>query len=152
MIGKLLSNRTILNIISVGSITFLVKGLAFYKEMTIGSTFGLSVLLDTFLIATLIPGFINSVFSSSFQNVFVPNYINHINCKSNSGDFQTTSFFLSIVLAIFLSIIAYIFSDVLLEYIFPNKSIEYYFLIRKQFYVLLPCIVILERLFLFISQ
>ena len=110
--------------------------------MRIGSTFGLSIILDTFLISFLIPGFINNVFSSSFQNVFVPNYIHELKIKKNTGNFQAACFLLSLVLGILLTIIALLFTDLFLEIMFPNKSIDYYELIRRQFFILLPCIVI----------
>ncbi len=142
LLKKYIPNRDISNLILVGSVILFVKLVAFYKEICIGNTLGLSLILDTFFIAVLIPGFINNVFASSFQNVFIPNYINLIHSKSNVSSFQSTCFILSVILALFLSIIAYFFTDLFLQNIFPNKLMSYYFLIREQFYILLPCILI----------
>ena len=70
------SKSTVLkNILLVGVITLIVKVFGFYKEILVASTFGLSVLLDTFLIAILIPSFIQNVFISALKNIFIP----HIN-------------------------------------------------------------------------
>jgi len=136
----LLKNPTVVNMITVGLITLLVKGLGFFKEMTVGRTYGLSELLDTFLIAVLIPGFMNNVFMSSFQNVFVPNYITEQKAGNRLGAFQSASLLLTIGMGLLLSIGAYLFTDVFLEYIFDGHTAAFYLLVRQQFYWMLPCI------------
>jgi len=64
---SLRKNPIVINIVSVAAITFIVKGFGFYKEIVVASNFGLSELLDTFLIAALVPGFIYQVFLRCFQ-------------------------------------------------------------------------------------
>lgn len=140
MLKKIIANKTILNILLVAVITLVVKLVAFYKEMRIGSSLGLSMILDTFLIAALVPGFINNVFASSFQNVFIPNYINELKDSTRIRGFRTASILLSLGLACLLSLLAFIFSDLLLENIYPGKSSPYYELIRIQSLILIPCI------------
>jgi putative peptidoglycan lipid II flippase len=124
----------------VGSITLLVKGFGFFKEMTIGRTYGLSELLDTFLIAVLIPGFMNNVFMSSFQNVFVPNYVAEQKLGKQLGSFQSATILLTFILALLLSVIAYLLTDKFLEFLFSGHTANYYYLVRIQFYCMIPCI------------
>lgn len=136
----LLKNPTLINVMIVGFMTLVVKGMGFFKEMEVGRSFGLSELIDTFLIASLIPGFINNVFMSSFQNVFIPNYIAEKKISSTIGSFQTACVIITFCLGIVLSIGAYIFTVFFLEDIFGGHSFEYYDLVRTQFYIMLPCI------------
>jgi len=124
----------------VGVLTLVVKGMGFFKEMEVGRAFGLSELIDTFLIASLIPGFINNVFMTSFQNVFIPNYIAEKKLSNNIGSFQGACVIITICLGIVLSIVAYALTVFFLEDIFVGHSNEYYDLVRSQFHIILPCI------------
>lgn len=135
-----LRKSILINVITVGFLTVIVKGMGFFKEMEVGSTFGLSEILDTFLIALLIPGFINTVFMSSFQNVFIPNYIAEIRTSSSTASFMSACVVLTLAMGIVLMFVSYLFTDVFLEAVFKNHSLQYYQLIRTQFYILLPCI------------
>ncbi|PVX47014.1 putative peptidoglycan lipid II flippase [Flavobacterium sp. 103] len=135
-----IKNPILINVFTVGFMTLIVKGMGFYKEMEVGSHFGLSEILDTFLIATLIPGFINTVFMSSFQNVFVPNYIAEMRTSSTGASFLSACVILTFGLGIVLMLVSYLFTDLFLESVFKNHSLQYYHLIRSQFYVVLPCI------------
>lgn len=137
---NLLKNPTLINVMIVGIMTLVVKGMGFFKEMEVGRAFGLSELIDTFLIASLIPGFINNVFMSSFQNVFIPNYIAEKKFSSNIGSFQSACVIITFCLGIVLSIGAYALTVFFLEDIFGGHSYEYYDLVRSQFYIMLPCI------------
>lgn len=137
---KLLKNPTLINVMIVGFMTLVVKGMGFFKEMEVGRSYGLSELLDTFLIASLIPGFINNVFMSSFQNVFIPNYIAEKKVSSTIGSFQSACVIITFCLAIILSIGAYILTVFFLEDIFGGHSLDYYNLVRSQFYIMIPCI------------
>ena len=145
MISKLkkaLSNPTVINILTVGVITFSIKGLSFFKDIMVAESFGLSELLDTFFIAILIPGFIMNVFISAFTNVFIPNYIAEQKKGENVEGFQSVCFIITICLASLLLIIAFLFTDTYLEFIYPNHKPSYYGLIKSQFYFLAPCIII----------
>ncbi|WP_417198702.1 murein biosynthesis integral membrane protein MurJ [Bizionia sp.] len=139
---KVKNNPTAINIIIVGAITVLVKFFGFYKEVIIAGEFGLSELLDTFLIALLLPGFINEVFLSAFNSVFIPNYIVEEKNNKNIGAFQSTSFLVTILTSLVFMGIAYLFTDVLLELFFAGHTSSYYELIILQFHYLLPCILI----------
>lgn len=139
-ISLFIKKPILINILTVGLMTLIVKGMGFFKEMEIGSTYGLSEILDTFLIATLIPGFINTVFMSSFQNVFVPNYIAEMKSTSTSSAFLSACVILTFGLGIILMILSYLFTDLFLESVFKNHSLQYYQFIRTQFYIVLPCI------------
>jgi putative peptidoglycan lipid II flippase len=136
----LFQSTFIINIAIVGVITVFVKGIGFFKEMEVGSHFGLSEILDTFLIATLIPGFINTVFMSSFQNVFIPNYISEMRTTKTTASFLSACVIITFCLGIVFMFFSYLFTDIFLESIFKNHSQAYYQLIRTQFYILMPCI------------
>ena len=142
LINRLKQSPTIINIITVGIITVIVKGFGFYKEIVIASNFGLSELLDTFFIALLIPGFVNEVFLNAFKSVFIPNYIAEQKATKNIGSFQSTSFLITIMTAILFMIVAYLFTDVYLDVFFGGHTEGYYQFIKIQFYYLLPCIMI----------
>lgn len=137
---NLLKNPILINVMIVGVMTLVVKGMGFFKEMEVGRYFGLSELLDTFFIAALIPGFINNVFMSSFQNVFIPNYIAEKKISSSIGSFQSACVIITLGLGIVLSIVAYFFATFFLEDIFGGHTLKYYDLIRGQLYIMLPCI------------
>ncbi len=130
------------NILLVGSLTALIKIVAFYKETLVASVFGLSELLDTFFIAMLIPGFINNVFINAFGTVFIPNYVKATKSNHNLREFQTTGFIITIGISIFFTIIAIIITDIFLETFFSGHSESYYSLVKLQFYYIVPCIFI----------
>ena len=68
-------NSLFKNILIVAFVTLIVKIIAFYKETLIAGHFGLSEVLDTFLVAMIFPSFIQSVFINSLKHLFIPNYI-----------------------------------------------------------------------------
>lgn len=130
----------IINIITVGAITLVIKGFGFYKEIVVAGSFGLSELLDTFFIASLIPGFISEVFLNSFNTVFVPNYIVEQKTSKRPGAFQSTSIILTVSASLFFIFVSYLFTDIYLETFFHGHTESYYSLVKLQFYYLLPCI------------
>lgn len=130
----------VMNIVAVATVTLIVKGFGFYKEVVIASNFGLSELLDTFLIASLVPGFIYQVFLNAFKSVFIPNYILEQKTERSIGSFQATSFIVTISTTFFFMTLAYLFTNTFLELFFPNHTEAYYNLIKIQFFYLLPCI------------
>ncbi|GAB4508883.1 MAG: murein biosynthesis integral membrane protein MurJ [Allomuricauda sp.] len=135
----LLKNKLVGNILIVGSLTLLIKGLGFYKETLVASNFGLSLILDTFFVAFLIPGFIQNVFLESFNTVFIPNYISELKSENNNiGSFQAMGFVTSILAATLFSLIAILGTDIYLETFFPGKEDFYYDLVKSQFYIILP--------------
>ncbi|WP_313786483.1 murein biosynthesis integral membrane protein MurJ [[Muricauda] lutisoli] len=138
-IQGLLKNKVIGNILIVGSVTLFIKGLGFYKETLVASNFGLSMILDTFFIAFLIPGFIQNVFLQSFNTVFIPNYISETKSENNNiGSFQAMGFVTSILAATLFSLVAILGTDIYLEAFFPGKEDFYYDLVKSQFYIILP--------------
>src|SRR5690606_1975016 len=116
------------------------KFIGFYKETLVASNFGLSILLDTFFIAMLVPGFIQTVFLGAFKNVFIPNYIAESRTGNNLASFQGTGFFATALISTFFVILAFLFTDTYLEFFFAGHDAEYYNLVKKQFYILLPCV------------
>jgi len=133
--------KVVRNLALVAVTTLLVKGIGFFKELVIASNLGLSELLDTYLIALLIPGFISTVFLGSYKSVFIPNYIFARNNGENSAQFLGSSLLVTLVIGLFFMLIAYLFGDLYLEFFFQGHSPEYYELIKKQLYLLLPCII-----------
>lgn len=140
--GAFLQKKLIRNILLVGFLTVLVKVIGFYKETLTASTFGLSELLDTFYIAFLIPGFIQSVFIGSIKNVFIPNYIAGVS-KDNEkerGSFQSVTFGMVLTVTAVLILITLVFDSFFLEMIFSGHTPEFYNLVHSQLYILIPCL------------
>lgn len=135
-----LNNPLVKSMLVVGLISVLIKATGFYKETVVAASFGLSELLDTFLIAVLIPAFVQNVFINSLSNLFVPNYITELKTTNHKKAFQSVSFLIVTALAVALTIVCYIFSEYFLTIVFPNHTDNYYHLIRVQFYLILPCL------------
>lgn len=136
-----LHNPLIKSMVIVGLVTFFIKALAFYKETIIAATFGLSEVLDTFIIAVLIPTFIQSVFLNSLKHLFIPNYITEIKNGGNRSSFQSVIFLMTIVVSLASICLAYLFIDLFLEVIFPNHTESYYQLVKDQLYIILPSLI-----------
>lgn len=126
----------------VGGISILVKLVGFYKETVVAAAFGISELLDTYLIAVLIPTFVQNVFVSSLNQLFIPNYIIELKTSQKGSSFQTISFMIVTGLVLLLTFGCLLFTEYALETVFPSHDPSYYHLIRKQFYWALPCLLI----------
>ena len=134
------NNATIYNIVLVSSIALLVRGAGFIKEIVVANYFGLTELVDTFLIAILIPSFFSGVFLGAFKNIFVPNYINALKSPINIGSFQSSCFLVGFMVAILFGGVSIVFTDVFLEEFYHGHTHSYYQLIKDQFYIILPSI------------
>ena len=141
LIRKGLKNATITNVIIVGVVTLIAKGLGFLKEIVIADSFGLSELLDTFYIAILIPGFMSNVFLGGFKSVFIPNYVIELRTGKNIGAFQSSCFLVTFGVALLFCLVAILFTDVYLELFFKGHTESYYALIKTQFYYVIPCMI-----------
>ena len=139
-LGQLKRNSVFKNILLVGGITLCIKFLGFYKETVVAANFGLSLTLDTFFIAMLVPGFIQHVFLGAFKNVFIPNYIAESKTENELASFQGTGFLATGLISLVFVLIAYLFTDTYLEVFFTGHEDEYYRLIKLQFHILLPCV------------
>ncbi len=137
---ELIKRPLFFNILTVGIVTIIVKILGFYKETVIAATFGLSVMLDTFLIAILIPSFIQNVFIGALKNIFIPNYIANSKNTESKGEFQSIVFILTFIISLVFFLITLVLMDFFLVKLFPGHSEDYYLLIREQLYFLLPCL------------
>jgi putative peptidoglycan lipid II flippase len=136
-----LRNPLIKSMVTVAVITFFIKAFAFYKETIIAGTFGLSEVLDTFLVAVLVPSFVQSVFLSSLKNLFIPNYITELKNNGIKSSFQSVIFLMTLAVSIISIILAYFFIDIFLEVVFPGKSESYYQLVKSQLYIILPSLI-----------
>lgn len=128
------------NILIVFLVTLMVKGLGFFKETFVAANFGLSEVLDTFFIAFILPGFIQNVFVSSFNQVFIPNYVAEQHGENNTASFKSAVFLVTFSISLFLVLVSFVFADVYIEEFFPGHDSEYYALVKSQLYFLLPCI------------
>ncbi len=140
IIKKASSNPLIKNMITVGLVTLVIKVVAFYKETMIAGSFGLSEILDTFLIAILVPSFIQSIFINSLKNIFIPNYISDIKSGGTRSSFQSVIFLIAFGICAFSVIIAYLSTDVFIHLVYPGHTPEYYELIKEQLFYVLPCL------------
>lgn len=138
---SLLSKKsTIGNIFLVGTITLIGSAFGFFKEILIAKNYGLSILVDTYYIAILLPSFISNVFMSSYQSVFIPNYISEKSEQKHIGPFQATAVLVTITMSLFFFIISYLFTDYYIEYFFKGHEAQFYELITRQFKFVAPCI------------
>lgn len=135
-----INKPTFKNILIVGGVTVLVKVIAFFKETVIASNFGLSQFLDAFLIAILIPSFLQSVFVNSFKNIFIPNYVLEMKQENKIGEFQSVALLSIVFITIVTVVVTYILSDVFLAYLYPGHDDGFYDLIKLQLNLLLPCL------------
>ncbi|PIB31199.1 hypothetical protein BFP77_02385 [Maribacter sp. 4U21] len=135
-------SQLLTNMLIVGSISLLVKGISFYKEILIADTYGVSELLDTFIIAVLIPSFIQNVFINAYGSVFIPNYLLEKSSSKNTGSFQSSSFIITISIAAIMILFTYLFIDFYLATLFPGHGILYYELIKIQVWIILPCLLL----------
>lgn len=141
-IWKRLQGQLFSNMLTIAVVSILVKGVAFFKEILIADTYGVSMLLDTYLIAALIPSFIQNVFIGSYNVVFIPNYVAEKEQLKNPKAFQGSSFVITIGLALLMMCITYLGIDLYLEVLFPGHEMQYYELIKSQLWIILPCIVL----------
>lgn len=137
---SLLNNPLIFNIATVLVITYGLKILGFFKESYVASEFGLSELIDTYILAMIIPLLIQSVFLRSFSNVFVPNYVKALRQGDNIRSFQTSCIVLTLIVSILLLVFSVISYSYFLDVFFPGQNESYYNLILSQFYILVACI------------
>jgi len=142
LLKKTINQPIFKNVLIVGGVSLAIKAVGFYKELIIAQKFGLSELLDTFLIAMLLPGFISTVFLGSYSNVFIPNYIAELRRKGNLAAFQSTSLLITLAIAGFFILITFLFTDVYLSTFFSGHTQHYYDLVTTQLSYILPCILI----------
>lgn len=135
-------NSLVRNMVVVGIITLILKFVAFYKETLIASSFGLSIILDTFFIAMLVPSFIQSVFINSITSIFIPNYVAEMKVAGNISSLQSVIFLITLSISVFAVALAYFSTDLFLNLIYPGHTDYYYKLIKDQLFVILPCIFI----------
>lgn len=121
-------------------ITYAIKLLGFFKESLIASRFGLSELIDTYLLAMILPALIQSIFLTSFSNVFVPNYVRALKQKEDIPSFQTSCIVLTVFIGLVLLVVSFFSFQPFLTTIFPDHEQTYYELINKQFYFLIACV------------
>ena len=136
-IKRFAKKKVLQNLVLVSGVTLFISVLGFFKETVIAANYGLSIELDTFYVALLIPGVINSVFLNSFKSVLIPNYINEVNKKGNIGSFQSTSLMITIVVSFLFAGITYLSTDTFLELLYPNKSYDFYQMVKNQLPILL---------------
>ncbi|NRD20147.1 polysaccharide biosynthesis C-terminal domain-containing protein [Winogradskyella eckloniae] len=139
-INTSLSNPLVKSMLIVAVIGVLIKAIAFYKETIIAGSFGLGTTIDTFLVAILVPTFIQSVFINSLKNLFIPNYIAELKNNGNKGSFQALIILITIGISIVSCIIAFFGTDLFLNLVYSEFPESYYPLIKAQLYFVVPCL------------
>ncbi len=134
---QLARKKVLQNLVLVSGVTLFISLLGFFKETVVAANFGLSIELDTFYVALLLPGVINMVFLGSFKSVFIPNYINELGKKGDIGSFQSMSLLVTVCVSLLFAGIAYLGTDTFLEVLYPNKTIEFYQMVKVQLPILL---------------
>jgi len=139
-VWKKYGSQLLSNILTVAVVSLLVKGVGFFKEILIADSYGVSELLDTYLIAALVPSFIQNVFLNAYGNVFIPNYVQEKQSQQNTGAFQSSSFIITSIIGLVMMGVTYLGIDLYLEVLFPGHEPHYYELIKTQLWIILPCI------------
>lgn len=139
-LNNAVSNPLIKNMLIVGAVTLLIKAIAFYKETIIAGSFGLGEVIDTFLVAILVPTFIQSVFINSLKNIFIPNYITELKNNGDKESFQAIIVIITVGISLVSCLIAFFAIDVFLNLIYSDFPESYYPLIKDQLYFVLPCL------------
>lgn len=128
----------LINIMIVGSVSLVSSIVGFFKEILVGSTYGLSEFLDTFALAVLIPSFIQNVFVGAVKNIFIPNYISETSSTKQIQEFQLLVVgIITFIIFIFL-LLVFFFNNYLIKVLFNNHTDSYYNLIKLQLYIILP--------------
>lgn len=134
-------NSVFKNILNIGLLTLCIKLFGFFKESYVASTYGLSEVLDAFYIAVLIPNFVFNVFLSSIGSVFVPNYVSNSHLSKDKLEIlRANGFYLNWIMSGLFLILSILVTDIYIEFFFPGKTNEFYMLVKRQFYIVSPCI------------
>lgn len=137
-IKKTFFNPMIINMVIIGSVSLVSSIIGFFKEVLIGSTYGLSEFLDTFTLAILIPSFIQNVFIGAVKNIFIPNYIAEEKSTKKIQEFQLLVLGIITLIIIVFFLIIFFFNSYLIQTLFKNHTESYYNLIKLQLYIILP--------------
>ncbi|MEM1002497.1 MAG: lipid II flippase MurJ [Bacteroidota bacterium] len=137
---KKYGNQLLSNILTVGLVSIAVKCIGLFKEILIADTYGVSQLLDTYLIAVLVPTFIQSVFLEAYGSVFIPNYVQAKKEATDTRGFVSSNLLIVLGISLILMIITYWGIDIYLEILFPGHEVIYYELIKTQLFLILPSI------------
>lgn len=140
-INASLKNPIIKSMAIVAIVTLVIKIIAFYKETVIAGSFGLNDILDTFLVAALIPKFIQSVFINSLKHLFIPNYITELKNGGDRSSFQAVVFSMVIIISLLSFVAVYFCIDIFTDLVFPNHTDSYYKLVKDQLLIIAPCLI-----------
>ena len=135
------TNRRILAaIITIGSLTFLVKIAGVAKELVVAQQFGTTDELDAFLIAFLLPAFAINVVAGSFNASLIPTFIQ---VREKDGKNAAQKLFSNImvwstVLLLVLSALLALSASYILPILGSGFNSDKLALTRSLFYLLLP--------------
>jgi len=127
-------------ILTVGSLTFIVKLAATVKELFVAHRFGTSDTLDAFLIALVLPSFLSNVLAASFNPALIPTYVE---VYERAGKAEAQKLFANVMLLCMLflgaaTMLLVIFTSPLLAMIASGFSAEKLALTRALYFALLP--------------
>lgn len=129
---------------TVGGMTFLVKGIATFKEILVANWFGTSDEIDAYLVAYLLAFFFVSVIAESFNGAFMPIFIEVREKKGVEAAkllFGNAMFFALILLSFFalLLVVTTRFTLPLLGSSFGEEKLG---LTRQLFFMMIPILII----------
>lgn len=138
------NRRIFATMITVGGFTFMVNLAATAKELVVANQFGISDVLDAFLIAFLLPSFAINVVVGSFNAALIPTFI-HV--RVNEGLEKAQELFCSVmvcntVVLSIVSVLLVVASPFILPILGSGFSPEKQALTNSIFFVLLPILVI----------
>ncbi|HXG91036.1 MAG TPA: murein biosynthesis integral membrane protein MurJ [Blastocatellia bacterium] len=140
--GQSVNRRIFAAMVTIGSLTAIVKVASTLKEMAIAREFGAGDGLDAFLIAYLVPSFAINVVAGSFNAALIPTFI-QVRVREGreaAQELYSSVMVCSITLLVLLSILIAAASPRLLPILASGFAPEKLALTQKLFFILLPLI------------
>jgi putative peptidoglycan lipid II flippase len=131
-------------VLTVGSITLLVKTFAAGKETVVARQLGVGDALDTFIVAYYLPALAIGAISTSFNSALIPTYIQ---VRQHSGKVAAQQLFSNVIfwslgLSFLASVLLAMLFPLILPYLASSFSVEKLNFTRQLFWTLLPIIAI----------
>ena len=123
-----------------GVLAIVCKGIGFAKELVIASQFGIGPVLDSFLVAVVVPQLVCNVFAHSFAASLVMRYVrNRIQLGEDAArEGYATSLFWGTLLVVSLSVTGVTFGPALLPWLSPGFRPELMASTQRLLWMLLP--------------
>jgi len=122
-------------------ITLISRPLGYVREAVQAYLFGATLLVDAFIVAFNFPELIQTLFFSGATSAFlVPVCTKYLHDDKEYSEIYSTFINLSIIVTIFVSLIFFIFSTIIIDIIAPGFTPETKDITKKLFIIMIPVI------------